>query len=214
MLSYFFRRVSKINIYKQCKTRLDEDQCEVKGFQRIYDAPEADKEGANWAVRHFQDFSDSGHPGQSNFCSYAPFVFFDLGGADSWRVGYKDVALPEVVLPEDPQAGKFTCQACCTATAGVVDRKQAFSWLRFNGSCRSSCGIVARLATLLHIWGQTGFRPPCLTSWRMKWVGWPVAIPLLQDVRYSEELDIVSFMNSSEIECSNDFNDCGKMSSH
>jgi hypothetical protein len=46
-LSYFFRRVSKINIYKQCKTRLDEDQCEVKGFQRIYDAPEADKEGAN-----------------------------------------------------------------------------------------------------------------------------------------------------------------------
>ena len=51
----------------------------------------------------------------------------NLVGADSWRMGYKDVALPEVVLPEDHQAGKFT-SSCCTA-AGVVDRNQAFSWL-------------------------------------------------------------------------------------
>ena len=170
--------------------------------------------GSKLSCETFPGFLGFRTPGSVKFLFLCPFWLFDLGGADSWRVGYKDVALPEVVLPEDPQAGKFTCQACCTATAGVVDRKQAFSWLRFKGSCRSSCGIVAPLATLLHIWGQTGFRPLCLTSWRMKWVGWPVATPLLQDVRYSEELDIVSFMNSSEIECPNDFNDCGKMSSH
>lgn len=34
---------------------------------------------------------------------------------------------------------------------------------------------LQKMSDMLHLWGQTGFRPPSWTSWRMKWAGRPKA---------------------------------------